>query len=215
MRTSIYIDGFNLYYRAVRGTPFKWLDLKQVCERLLDPKHRIVAVNYYTAPVSGKRDPGQPVRQQSYLRALRAVIPGLAVHQGHFLTHEISAPLARPLAGKPATVRILKTEEKGSDVNLAVHLLNDAWRDVYDCAVVVSNDSDLAESMRLVRLHHPGKVIGLIFPRQSGPGARHAHPSRELTRHAHFVKHLGKSVLAACQMPNPIPGTTIHKPPTW
>lgn len=169
MRTSIYIDGFNLYYRAVRGTPFKWLDLKQVCERLLDPKHNIVAVNYYTAPVSGK----------------------------------------------PATVRILKTEEKGSDVNLAVHLLNDAWRDVYDCAVVVSNDSDLAESMRLVRLHHPGKVIGLIFPRQSGPGARHAHPSRELTRHAHFVKHLGKSVLAACQMPNPIPGTTIHKPPIW
>lgn len=142
MRTSIYIDGFNLYYRAVRGTPFKWLDLKQVCERLLDPKHRIVAVNYYTAPVSGKRDPGQPVRQQTYLRALKAVMPELAVHQGHFLTHEISAPLARPLAGRPATVRILK-------------------------------------------------------------------------RHAHFVKHLGKSVLAACQMPNPVPGTTIHKPPTW
>ena len=116
------------------------------------------------------------------------MIPELAVHQGHFLTHEISAPLARPLAGT---------------------------RDVYDCAVVVSNDSDLAESMRLVRLHHPGKVIGLIFPRQGGPGARHAHPSRELTRHAHFVKHLGKSVLAACQIPNSIPGTTIHKPPTW
>jgi len=112
-------------------------------------------------------------------------------------------------------VRILKTEEKGSDVNLAVHLLNDAWRDVYDCAVVVSNDSDLAESMRLVRLHHPAKVIGLIFPRQGGAGARHAHPSRELARHAHFVKHLGRTVLAACQMPSPIPGTTIHKPPGW
>lgn len=41
-------------------------------------------------------------------------------------------------------VDIIKTEEKGSDVNLAVHLLNDGWLDAYDCAVVVSNDSDLA-----------------------------------------------------------------------
>ena len=135
MRTSIYIDGFNLYYRAVRGTPYKWLDIKRVCESLLDPRHRIVSVNYYTAPVSGKRDPGQPVRQQTFLRALKAVIPELVVHQGHFLTHEISAPLA--------------------------------------------------------------------------------HPSRELARHAQFVKHLGRTVLAACQMPSPIPGTTIHKPPSW
>ena len=42
-------------------------------------------------------------------------------------------------------VEVIKTEEKGSDVNLAVHLLNDAWLDRYECAVVVSNDSDLAE----------------------------------------------------------------------
>jgi len=47
-------------------------------------------------------------------------------------------------------VKIVKTEEKGSDVNLAVHLLNDAWLNLYDCAVVISNDSDLAESCRLV-----------------------------------------------------------------
>jgi uncharacterized LabA/DUF88 family protein len=60
---------------------------------------------------------------------------------------------------------VIKTEEKGSDVNLAVHLLNDGWLDAYDCAVVVSNDSDIAEAMRLVR-HHHGKRIGLITPRK-------------------------------------------------
>jgi uncharacterized LabA/DUF88 family protein len=215
MRTAVYIDGFNLYYRAVRGTPYKWLDLKEVCRQLLVPAHVIVSIKYYTAPVSGKRDPGQPIRQQSYLRALHATIPELVVHQGHFLTHEVSAPLAHPAFGQPPTVRVLKTEEKGSDVNLAVHLLNDAWLDHYDCAVIISNDSDLAESMRLVRTHHPAKKIGLVFPRQGGAGSRHAHPSRELARHAHFVKHLGQTVLAACQLPDPIPGTSIHKPPGW
>ncbi|MSQ52041.1 MAG: NYN domain-containing protein [Betaproteobacteria bacterium] len=215
MRTAIYIDGFNLYYRAVRGTPYKWLDLKKVCQKLLQPEHVIVAIKYYTAPVSGKRDPGQPIRQQTFLRALKATIPEFTVQQGHFLTHEVSAPLARPAPGQAPTVRVLKTEEKGSDVNLAVHLLNDAWLNVYDCAVIISNDSDLAESMRLIRLHHPTKKIGLIFPRQGGAGARHAHPSRELTKHAHFVKHLGQTVLAACQLPNPIPGTTINKPTGW
>jgi uncharacterized LabA/DUF88 family protein len=60
----------------------------------------------------------------------------------------VKAPLARPVAGK-AYETIIKTEEKGSDVNLAVHLLNDAWLDHYDCAVVVSNDSDLAEDLYL------------------------------------------------------------------
>ena len=42
-------------------------------------------------------------------------------------------------------------QEKGSDVNLAIHVLNDAWKDEYDCAVIVSNDSDLAESLRLIK----------------------------------------------------------------
>lgn len=215
MRTIIYIDGFNLYYRAVRGTPYKWLDLKKACQQLLKPEHQILAIKYYTAPVSGKRDPGQPIRQQTFLRALGAMTPELVVYQGHFLTHEVSAPLAHPVPGQPPLVKVLKTEEKGSDVNLAVHLVNDSWLNAYDSAVILSNDSDLAEAMRLVRLHHPTKKIGLIFPRQARGVARFAHPSRELTQHAHFVKHLGPNVLAACQLPSPIPGTTITKPAVW
>lgn len=41
------------------------------------------------------------------------------------------------------TVSVLKTEEKGSDVNLAVDLLHDCVQGLYDCVVVISNDSDL------------------------------------------------------------------------
>jgi hypothetical protein len=48
-------------------------------------------------------------------------------------------------------VSIIEEEEKGSDVNLASYLLVDGFAGEYDIAIVVSNDSDLAEPIRLVR----------------------------------------------------------------
>ena len=206
MRTYVYIDGFNFYYRAVKDTPYKWLDFNTLFQHLLSPKNQIISIKYFTALVSGKFDPDQPIRQKTYIRAIQKYIPQLSVYYGHFLSHEIFAPLAKP-EGNKRFVRIIKTEEKGSDVNLAIHVLNDAWLDLYDCAVIVSNDSDLAESFRLVKEQH-NKVIGLITP---GKG----HPSRELLKYADFTKRIRKGVLAISQLPDPIPGTTIYKPKVW
>jgi len=33
-RTIVYIDGFNLYYGAVRGSAFKWLNLQRFFQLL-------------------------------------------------------------------------------------------------------------------------------------------------------------------------------------
>lgn len=156
MRTYVYIDGFNFYYGAVKDTQFKWLDFKKLLQHLLDLKHQIIAIKYFTAMVSGKIDPDQPIRQKTYIRALKKFIPEISVYMGHFMSHDVYKPIAYPidkrLFGKNIKfVKIIKSEEKGSDVNLAVHLLNDAWQDLYDCAVVISNDSDLSEALRLVK----------------------------------------------------------------
>ena len=113
-----------------------------------------------------------------------------------------------PLASDRRMVEVVKTEEKGSDVNLAVHLLNDSWLDRYDCAVVVSNDSDLAEAMRLVKQHHEKLIIGLVTP-----GSHR--PSRQLQRHADFARRVRENVLQDSQLPNPIPTTNIRKPASW
>jgi len=75
------------------------------------------------------------------------------------------------------------------------------------CAVIVSNDSDLAESLRLIKVQHQ-KIIGLITPEKS-------HPSKELMQYADFVKRIRKGVLTKSQLPNPIPGTSICKPNSW
>lgn len=61
MRTSIYIDGFNFYYLAVKGTPYKWLDFKEVFTKILHSENKIISINYFTAIVDGKRDPRNPI----------------------------------------------------------------------------------------------------------------------------------------------------------
>lgn len=207
MKTIIYIDGFNFYYGAVKNTPYKWLDFKSLFSKLLSEKHHIVKIKYFTALVSGKYNSNQPIRQQTYLRALENYIPEFQKYLGHFLTHEIYAPLANPKFPRESA-KIIKTEEKGSDVNIAVHLVNDAWLNDYECAVVVSNDSDLAESMRLVKKYHKDKLVGLIMPGQG-------HPSKELMKHSDFVKKIRTGILRSSQLPNQIPGTKLFKPTEW
>lgn len=203
-RTYIYIDGFNLYYRALRNTPFKWLDLQSLFSNILGQQNNVLHIKYFTALVSGRLDPNQPIRQKTYLRAIQKYIPNLTIYYGHFLSHEVDAPISHtdPLQ----FARVIKTEEKGSDVNLAVHLLNDAWMDLYDCAIIVSNDSDLAEALKIVKIQLK-KMVGIISPVKN--------PSRELMQYANFIKVIRKGVLAVSQLPNQIPGTNIYKPPTW
>ncbi len=106
---------------------------------------------------------------------------------------------------RPCPAEVIKAEEKGSDVNLEGHLLNDGW--LYDCAAVIGNDSDLAEAMLLAR-HHHGKRIGFITP---GTGR----PARQLLTHADFSRHIRPHALRRSQLPDPIPGTNIRKPQRW
>ena len=206
-RTIVYVDGFNFYYGQVRGTPWKWLDPVALFGKLLGQQNVLVKVKYFTARVQpSPYDPNVNVRQDAYLRALRAHCPLVELHYGHFLRHRVRTEHANP---PPATVEVWKNEEKGSDVNLALHVLNDAWQNVYDCAVIVSNDSDLAQSLQMVKAQHR-KVIGLVTP-----GAPQRTTSKELRRHADFVKPIRTWMLQSSLLPDPIPGTTIHKPVTW
>lgn len=206
MRTNIYIDGFNFYYLAVKGTPYKWLDFKVLFTQLLGPKHNILAIKYYTAIVSGIKDPQQPVRQNIYLNALQAYIKEFSVYFGSFSTTNKKMPLVQPF-NNIKFANVIKTEEKGSDVNLAVHLVNDAWKNNYDCAVIVSNDSDLYEAMRIVK-DELNKKVGLIIL----PGG---HPSVTLLKCATFKKAIRENLLKSSQLPNQIPNTNIYKPANW
>ena len=206
MRTYIYIDGFNFYYLAVKNTNYKWLDFKSLFVKLLAPYHEINAIKYYTATVSGINDPQQPIRQQSYLNALQAYIPEFSVYYGSFLNSVKWMPLLTPI-NNTRFVQVTKTEEKGSDVNLAVHLVNDAWKNLYDCAIIVSNDSDLYEAIRIVK-EELNKKIGLII-------LPNGNPSIKLLSCTNFKKAIRNNLLQNSQLPDPIPNTNIYKPISW
>lgn len=208
MKTIVYVDGFNLYYGAVKGTPYKWLDILALCKFLL-PKNEILQIKYFAALVTARpNDPDQSNRQQVYLRALRT-IPGLEIIYGHFLEHVIMMPLANPAPGAPKHVRVIKTEEKGSDVNIAAHLINDGHRKRYEAAILISNDSDLVEPVKIARneLKFPVGVLNPIPDK----------PSHELRKYATFVKPIRKGVLSASQFPPTLKDAigTFYKPPSW
>jgi hypothetical protein len=113
MTTTVYIDGFNLYYGALRGSTYTWLDLEALSHRLL-PKDTINKARYFTARIAARPgDPQQAQRQETYLRALRT-LPLVTIHYGHFLTHTVRMPLANPGHSGPRTAEVFKTEEKGS-----------------------------------------------------------------------------------------------------
>ena len=207
MRTNLYVDGFNLYYRAVRGTPYRWLDIGKLASLLL-PRHEINRIRYFTALVRNRpSDPAQPQRQQAYLRALQT-IPNLSIHYGRFLESTKRMPLASPHPNGPQTVEILNSEEKGSDVNLATYLLLDAFDNDFDIAVVISNDSDLQLPIQLTR-EKLGKLVGVI-----DPSDRH---SFQLNKAASWYRNLRKGPLSASQFPGIITDDTgdIAKPAGW
>ncbi len=209
MLTNIYIDGFNLYYRALKDTPFRWLDLRKLAETLF-PQDEIHKVSYFTARLDSRPgNPSQRQRQQAYLRAL-ATLPGYEAHFGVFRTGVRRRPLAYPSPGQPTHVLITNTEEKGSDVNLATRLLVDGFNGEYEQAAVVSNDADFAGAMRYIR---DGLGLRVVLV---NPDARNASP-RNLAAAATYVKRLWKSHLRRSQLPDTLTDDVgvITKPPSW
>jgi hypothetical protein len=208
LKTNVYVDGFNLYYGCLKGTSYKWLNLDTLCRTLL-PGQEIHRIRYFTAKVSGRPDdPDAPTRQDIYLRAL-GTLPNVSIHLGKFLRSTVRMPLANPPATGPRTVEVIKTEEKGSDVNIATYLVIDAIRGDCEQAVVVSNDSDLCEPIRIVK-DEIGIPVGLLNP--------HKIPSNALQKlQPVFVKRIRQGVLSASQFPPQLTGPRgkIRKPAAW
>lgn len=206
-RTIVYVDGFNLFYGSLKKTPYRWLNILALAQMYL-PNNSINAVKYFTALVSARPgDPQQPARQQAYLRALKT-LPNFEVILGHYLSHTVNARLANPSPGANPYVSIIKTEEKGSDVNLAVHLINDAHLNKFDVALVISNDSDLLTPIKMAR-EELGKKVGILNPQK--------HPSRVLVANTDFFKQIRTGALLASQFPPVLSDAkgAINKPTRW
>jgi uncharacterized LabA/DUF88 family protein len=162
---NFYIDGFNLYYGCLKGSPYRWLDLERLCQELT-PTLNVRTIRYFTAHVvPSPASPSGSQDQLTYLRALET-LPKVTIHLGSFLMKKTKGLELDPATRTPTgrVVEVQTPEEKGSDVNLAAYLMLDAAEQKAEVFVVVSGDSDLAEPIRLVRDHFQRPVY-VVNPR--------------------------------------------------
>ena len=215
-RVGIYIDGNNLFYGALKHDErrkYRWLNpellVRDVCDSYF--KNNLVKIQFikfYTARVSNRSgNLDAPRNQQVYFNALRT-IKNLEIILGNFQLHEKSLPIY-PFEyrknGKPKFQTVLNTEEKGSDVNLGVHLVYDACSDKIDAAIVITNDTDLAEPIRIVATKLGKPIINLC------PHKNVAFSLKKIKNVKHYV--IKTTNLAKSQFPDSIEG--IIRPYHW
>ncbi|MPZ21286.1 MAG: NYN domain-containing protein, partial [Luteitalea sp.] len=121
LRTIVYVDGFNLYYGAVKGTPYKWLNLQRYFT-LLRPHDDLILIRYFTALIDGPRRPNQ----DRFLRAL-STLPKVEVILGRFKHKQVECHYAD--CQMPGRRFFRVREEKRTDVNIAVYIVDDAHQD--------------------------------------------------------------------------------------
>lgn len=113
-----------------------------------------------------------------------------------------------PGSDPPHVAYVWKTEEKGSDVNLGVHLVRDAFRGAFELAAVLTNNTDLVEPIRIVT-QELGVPVTLLAPV--------ARPATSLANVATSVRHI-QPYIGPCQLPDPVPvpgKTPLRKPVEW
>jgi uncharacterized LabA/DUF88 family protein len=199
-QVMVYIDGFNVYHglKAKHGRAYLWLDLDALAHRLLKPGQVLAGVKYFTASV--RNDPAALARQNAYLGALRTT--SVEVIRGRY---QEKRSTCRSCGASWTTY-----EEKETDVNIAVSLVEDATLRRYDTALVISADSDLCPAVRSAKRLHPGGKVVVVFP----PMRR----SDELRKAADGAFTVGDALIRQAQLPETVTdgrGTVFTRPLTW
>jgi len=222
VRTAFFVDGYNLFYGLLAGTPFKWLDLPALLEHVLQvqqPGSRIASINYFTAGVKpdlASRGILSKQAQDTYIRALKA--KGVEVHFGRHRLEPGRAPRfidKRTPASRSDQVDIWHLEEKETDVHLAISMYRLATRQPHvpaeeriDQIVLVSADTDMAPALRALREDFPELRIGVILPHREGIKRE---PPGSLLECAHWTRRrITLEELSVHQFPPRVP--TRKKP---
>lgn len=208
-RAIVYIDGFNLYYGLLRSPQYrgcKWLNLEEMFRRIRQDDD-VQQIKYFTGfwpDASGER-------HRLYIRAL-TMCPTVQVVLGQFKRKKLKCGVA---ACAHSGDRIYGSfEEKQTDVNIALHMLDDAYQKSCEVMVLVLADSDLVPAIDLVKQRSPAMKIVVYIP---GPYDRYQHAT-ELRTSAHDAKLLPAALLPRCQLPPIVSlagGAQVTKPAQW
>lgn len=160
-KTIVYVDGYNVFYGLFHSRDFendkqrkcvlelqnyRYVNIKQYYTEML-PHDEVMKIYYFTAKLKGAL---LRQRQQMYLDAIRAVQgPELRIVFGKFMTYRKQCKVNGCLT--PEKMRnYFASEEKGTDVNIALQMLDDFHHGLVKKMVLVTNDSDLVPVIRFI-----------------------------------------------------------------
>ncbi|CAA7616379.1 NYN domain-containing protein [Magnetospirillum sp. UT-4] len=184
-RVICFVDGFNLYH-AIDGLGrphLKWVDLMGLARCFIGTRSQQLDDLFYFSAYATWR-PDSAKRHRAYVAAIQAM--GATPVMGHFKDKTRWCPACKN--------RSVGHEEKETDVNIALALLDQAYRDLYDHAFLVTGDSDIAPAVRLVLSHFPNKKITVIAP-------PHRPHSSELIQAATTKAKITPAHVERCLMP--------------
>lgn len=232
--TIVYIDGYNLYYGRLKGTPHKWLDVFRLFQDYIlpsqYPRTEVIAVKYFTSRVKTNFSSHGPIAQNSqdrYHQALCGIYPSkleiiYGFHQAEFTRmpkyHGIKGPVDRQ-----DTHKVWRLNEKQTDVNIALHMYRDAQKGAANALVVCSNDTDLEPALKMINEEKCGVEIGIVIPiHPSTEGKLHRPPNQKLSSLANWTRsHINNQELVDSQLPGKVrilsnmKEKIIKKPDYW
>jgi uncharacterized LabA/DUF88 family protein len=209
VRTIVFVDGFNLYH-SLDGVPeyhkYKWLNIKGLAQSFLTRSHEIIQVMYFTALATWHPDRGKVERHKKLIEVYRDM--EIRVVEGVFRETQRKCGVCQQT--------YVSHEEKRTDVNIAVSMVDLAYKDAYDVACLISGDSDLIPAIRMVRDNFPVKSVRLIIPI-----GRKADELKRACGGDHFASQITQRHLAGNQLPDPYEtvlfdkGRLINRPYSW
>jgi uncharacterized LabA/DUF88 family protein len=222
VRTAFFVDGYNVFYGLLAGTPYKWLNLTTLLAHIAhveNPQSTLASIDYFTSSVKPElatRGSVSKEAQDTYVRALKA--NNIAVHYGRHQLEPARAPRfvdKKIGASRQDKVAIWKLEEKETDVHIAISMYRTAAREAKDnhadCIqqlVLVSGDTDMAPALRAIREDFPHLTVGIVLPYRTGFKRS---PPGSLREHSHWMRRVvTEDELQKHQFPNRVP---THKAP--
>ncbi len=196
-KVMAYVDGYNLYYGLVKtDKSLRWLDLPKML-RMLMPWASEIKTKYFTAAVDDHCATKTPrrIRQEEYWRALKTVDVELIFGKMEFrdracLAHHCSYDGPRSFRAPV---------EKMTDVNMALHIVDDAINLKPDVMCIISGDTDLLPAMKWVmKVHRPCRKLVYIPCKEEDFQYRRVD---EFGLNGWQTQRLKEEVLVNCRLP--------------
>ncbi len=199
-RVIAYVDGFNLYFgMKASGNDTLWLNVQNLSMSLLKPEQSLIYTNYFTSRV--RNNPPKERRQNVYIEALET-LANFRIIYGNYQAHNEQC--------RRCGHNYIYSNEKMTDVNIAVALMEDAFKDKYDTAFLITGDSDLVPPINSIHALYPNKRVFVAFP-----------PNRfnmSVKNVAKGCMTIGRKKLKDAQFPDSVTkkdGYVLSKPGIW